>query len=82
MSEKTAVYSQENAASGIPLSRKELQAANERVKDVANDCTRAHHRAILSPRSDADGGAPNCMENVMASDTSPRLCFEGLMASW
>ena len=59
MSEKTAVYSQENAASGIPLRNYKL-------------LTR------VSPRSDADGGAPNYMENVMASDTSPRLYFEGL----
>ena len=58
------------------LSGKELQAANESVRDVANDCARAHHRhsAIQSPLS--DGGAPNCMENVIASDTS--LYFEGL----
>ena len=43
---------------------------------MANDCARAHHRhsAIQLPLS--DGGAPNCMENVMASDTS--LYFEGL----
>ena len=58
------------------LSGKELQAVNESVRDVANDCARVHHRhsAIQSPLS--DGGAPHCMENVMASDTS--LYFEGL----
>ena len=62
------------------LSGKELQAVNESVRDVANDCVRAHHHhsiGILSivglPSAIqllSDGGAPNCMENVMASDTS------------
>ena len=69
------VYSRDIGNSS--LSGKELQAVNESVKDVANDCARAHncHSALIqSPLS--DGGALHCMENVMASDTS--LYFEGL----
>ena len=73
ISEKTAVYSQENARSGIPLFR---EGTNECMRDVANDCARAHHRHSAIQSLLSDGEAPNCMESVMASDTS--LYFEGL----
>ena len=73
--DSAAVYSQENATKGIPLSPGSLRNYKPLTR-VANDCTRAHHchSAIQSPLS--DGGAPHCMENMMASDTS--LYFEGL----
>ena len=71
----SCILSKECNIGDSSLSGKELQAASESVRDVANDCARAHHHhsAIQSPLS--DGGAPNCMENMMASDTS---LFEGL----
>ena len=68
------VCSQENEDSS--LSGKDLQAANESVRDVANDYAGAHHRHSTIQSLLSDGGAPNCMESVMASDTS--LYFEGL----
>ena len=59
------------------LSEKELQAVNERLESVANDCAQAHHRhSALIQSLLSDGGTLHCMENMMASDTS--LYFEGL----
>ena len=59
------------------LPGKELQAVNESVRDVANDCARTHNRhSALIQSLLSDGGALHCMENVMASDTS--LYFESL----
>ena len=52
---QSSVYSHDIGDSS--LSGKELQAVNESVRDVANDCARAHHRhsAIQSPLSDGAG---------------------------